>query len=288
VREGTQPFTLVVGTGYVGRRFLARRDRTSALGLSRTAAPASLPIEAFDLDTAAALPRMLPDDYVVLYTVPPSQLEARDTRLERLLGLLQVAPRRFVYISTTGVYGDCSGAIVTEDRLPAPDTDRGKRRLEAERAVTRWSQGNGTGVVILRVPGIYGPGRLGIGRIRAGTPVLAESAAGPGNRIHVEDLLRCCEAAASVANPPGIYNVGDDDFRSATWFANEVARQCALPPPPQVDRDTAMRQFSEMRLSFLRESRRIDTRRMRETLGVLPLYTDAADGIRVSLAQEDR
>ena len=83
----------------------------------------------------------------------------------------------------------------------------------------------------------------------------------------------------------GIYNVGDGDHRSATWFASEVARQFGLEAPPVISREQAEREFSPMRLSFLGESRRIDTTKMRNELGVTPLYEDAADGIAASLRQ---
>ena len=141
-------------------------------------------------------------------------------------------------------------------------------------------------MVILRVPGIYGPGRLGIDRIQAALPVLEEKDANPGNRIHVYDLATCCIAGLSPDVPDGIYNVGDGDHRSGSWFTNEVARQSGLPPPPTISFEEAQKTFSPMRLSFLRESRIVDTTRMREVLGVTPRYADAADGIAASLVEE--
>jgi len=81
----------------------------------------------------------------------------------------------------------------------------------------------------------------------------------------------------------GIYNIGDGDFRSPTWFSNEVARQSGLAAPPTISWADAQEEFSEMRLSFLKESRRIDTRRMRDVLGVTPRYANPEDGIRASL-----
>jgi nucleoside-diphosphate-sugar epimerase len=117
-------------------------------------------------------------------------------------------------------------------------------------------------------------------------PVLEEKAANPGNRIHVDDLATCCLAALSPGVPDGIYNVGDGDHRSGSWFTNEVARQAGLPPPPAISLAQAEETFSPMRLSFLRESRIVDTTKMRQVLGVIPKYTDAADGIAASLREE--
>jgi nucleoside-diphosphate-sugar epimerase len=265
---------LVVGVGYVGRRFVARRGGT-VLGLSRSSG--------FDLDTQVTLPFSLPRHYAVLYTVAPAPGHAADVRLGKLLDLLAPAPARFVYISTTGVYGDCGGELVDEHRAVNPESARAKLRVSAETALGGWCGARDVPLVILRVPGIYGPGRLGVERIREGAANIRESEAGPGNRIHVDDLVSCCEAALDSATPAGVYNVGDGDARSATWFAAEVARQCSLEEPPQIARADAKREFSAMRWSFLRESRRIDTRKMREVLGITPRYEDAADGIAASL-----
>jgi nucleoside-diphosphate-sugar epimerase len=99
-------------------------------------------------------------------------------------------------------------------------------------------------------------------------------------------VASCCIAALSSEVPAGIYNVGDGDTRTTTWFMNEVARQAGLPPPPTVTRKEAERTFSPMRLSFLRESRIVDVTKMREILGVLPKYTNPADGIAASLKEE--
>ena len=278
---------LVVGTGYVGRRYLERQATGSAIGLSRSPIDSQQATYLLDLDVECALPLPAPDRYSVLYTAPPSQKHETDVRLERFLNALNAAPSRFVYISTTGVYGNCNGALVDESRPVNPQSGRARLRVAAEQALTSWCGVHGVDLVILRVPGIYGPGRLGIERIRTRAANIRESEANPGNRIHVDDLVRCCEAAVPAAVPPGIYNVGDGDERSATWFASEVARQCGLDTPPTISREEAEREFSAMRLSFLGESRRIDTTKMREVLGVTPRYEDAADGIAASLIEDE-
>jgi len=279
--------TLIVGTGYTGNRVLQRFPADSAIGLSRSVPEMSSghASSGFDLDQDASLPINLPDRYCILYTVPPDGNDAADSRLTRLLGLLPVAPARLVYISTTGVYGNRDGAMVTEPAEPQPGPDHSRRRLAAEQLLRQWCRQHRVGLVILRVPGIYGPDRLGIAQIRAGTPVLLEADAYPGNRIHISDLVSCCLSAAASSVPAGIYNVGDSDMRSATWFAHEVARQSGLPPRPEISRAQAEAEFSALRMSFLAESRRIDTRKMREVLGVIPRYTNAEEGIRASIIE---
>jgi len=280
--KSNKMLTLVAGTGYTGRRVLERLPVGSTIGLSRSSFDTDRPLKRFDLDTTSVLPIELPSRYCAVYTIPPRGVPP-DERLQRFLPMLVPSPLRFVYISTTGVYGDCGGSTVTESTPVKPSNERAERRVAAEALLTAWADRNGCQLIVLRAPGIYGPGRLGIERIQARMPVLSEADANPGNRIHVDDLASCCLAALSSGVPAGIYNVGDDDHRSSTSFTGEVARQLGLPPPPQISRKAANETFSPQRLAFMTESRRVDTSKMREVLGVTPRYANPEDGIRASL-----
>lgn len=263
------PRTFVVaGVGYTGARVAERlAARGSVIGLTRKA-------HAFEF----AAP------YDVVYLVPPPAPGTTDPRLERFLAALPAAPARIVYVSTTGVYGNAGGATVTEETAPAPATDRARRRLAAETALRAWCGPRKIEWVILRVPGIYGPGRLPLERLQRGEPVLAESEAGPGNRIHVEDLADICVAALLQPQARNrIYNVGDGDHTTSTAFLGIVARLAGLPPPPQLPLTQLEAYKSDVILSFLGESRRVDTTRLRQELGFKPRYPTAEAGIRASL-----
>ncbi len=236
-----------------------------------------------DLDDPDVVLPLPATAYRLLYTIPPPADDAGDGRIERLFGLLDPAPARFVYLSTSGVYGNRDGAVTSEDVEAAPENDRARRRLAAETLVANWCNARELPFVILRVPGIYGPGRLGVERIRSGAPVICEAEANPGNRIHVADLAACCVRALDTNAPAGLFNVGDGDHRSSTWFAKTVAGLVGLEAPAEVSRAEAEKTFSASRLSFLRESRTLDTTRMREVLGFTPRYPDSEVGIRASL-----
>lgn len=264
--------TFVFGVGYLGQRYLDLNE--NARGLTR---------RDFDLDGDTDFNIALPQRYNMIYTAPPSRESLSDIRLERLLANLDPVPQRFVYISTTGVYGDHGGAVVSEETPVDPDADRSARRVAAEKSLEAWATESGCTGIVLRVPGIYGPGRLGIERIREQVPIVREEDVGPGNRIHVDDLAACCAAALADDVPGGIYNVGDGDHRTSAWFTNEVARQLDLPPPPMISMEQAENEFSPMRLSFLRSKRTVDTSKMRNVLGVFPKYANPADGIEASL-----
>jgi nucleoside-diphosphate-sugar epimerase len=269
---GKPPRTFVVaGAGYTGARVAQR--------LAAHGTVVSLTSKAHNFDFRAP--------FDVIYLVPPPASGTTDPRIERFLEALPAMPGRVVYISTTGVYGDAGGGTVNEDTPPAPATDRARRRLSAETALRAWCKQRKIEWVILRVPAIYGPGRLPLDRLRRGEPVLAESEAGPGNRIHVEDLADICVAA--ILQPQArdrIYNVGDGDHTTSTAFLSLVAKLAGLPAPPQLPLTQLHALKSAAASSFLGESRRVNTTRLRQELGFSPRYPTAEAGIRASLSDE--
>ncbi len=284
---------IVAGCGYTGTRLaLARRAAgrpvqalVASVASRRALVAHGIDAVAWDLDAVASgTPRLASAD-VVVYLIPPPARGEDDPRLARFLTALPWRPRRIVYASTTGVYGDRGGATVDETAAPAPRTGRARRRLAAETALREWCADSGVEWVILRVPGIYGPGRLQLDTLAAGRPLLRADLAGPGNRIQVDDLVRCLAAAARTAHAHRVFNVGDGDHASNTEFVTEVARQCGRPAPPQADAETLRASVSARRWSFMRESRRVDTTAMRETLGVKPVYARMSAGIAASLVR---
>jgi nucleoside-diphosphate-sugar epimerase len=258
-------------------------QRASGLSRSTLCTTHGHALQRIDLDETAPLDLELPDTYVLLYTIPPAA-QAADTRLENLLAALQPAPQRIVYLSTSGVYGDRQGRLTDELTALRPGNTRSQRRVDSEKMLQHWCSINSCELSLLRVAAIYGPDRLGLDRIRIATPFLAENEAFPGNRIHVDDLVRCSISAMDRTIPSGAFNVCDGDFRSASWFSKAVARLAGLPEPAEITRQQAEQVFSPQKLSFLQESRRLDNTRMREILAVEPRSPE--EGIRQSLQQE--
>jgi nucleoside-diphosphate-sugar epimerase len=288
---------LVVGCGYTGLR-LARRLlphwRVRATAHSDASA-ARLPAEGLEVlrldldapiapDAAGALTAAA-EGTALAYLAPPPERGVDDPRLARFLDAIGGArPTVLMYMSTTGVYGDTGGGTVTESSPVAPGNDRARRRVAAEQAVAAWCATRGVRPVVLRVPGIYGPGRLPLERLARGEAVLRPEDAGPGNRIHVDDLVTACVAALERA-AQGIFNVGDGDHASTTEYLQRTAVLAGLPSPPLVSLADAPAQIPPGMLAFLVESRRVDVRRMREELGVVPRYANLDDGIAASLAE---
>jgi nucleoside-diphosphate-sugar epimerase len=280
---------LIVGCGDVGERVAALEIPAGwrVVGLVRSEASAQRlraagirPIIA-DLDVPASLRDLPVKNSLIYYFAPPPGRGTTDPRMETFVSLFESSgpPARVVLISTTGVYGDCHGEWVTEDRPPNPRADRAKRRLAAETALRRWSEASGVPVVILRVPGIYGRGRLPEERLRAGEPVLHETESPFSNRIHADDLARVSVTAGHHAGPGIIYNVSDGHPTTMTDFFYRVADLLGISRPPAITLEQARQQLGEGMLSYLAESKRIDNRRLREELGVELVYPDLASGL---------
>jgi nucleoside-diphosphate-sugar epimerase len=188
-------------------------------------------------------------------------------------------PRRFVYLSTSGVYGDCAGERVDESRAPRPQTERARRRLDAELAVSGWGAREGVETVILRVPGIYARDRLPLDHLARGTPVIRGEDDVYTNHIHADDLAAIIAAALHSVRASGIYNASDDSsIRMGDWL-DLVADHAGLARPRRVSRAEAARAVPGERLSFMSESRRLSNERMKAELGVRLRYPTVADGL---------
>jgi nucleoside-diphosphate-sugar epimerase len=281
---------LIVGCGHIGRLVAERLHSHGqrVTGVVRTPASAGrlreLGIEALCFDLDAGVPALLEGARYdgICYFAPPPPTGTRDTRMRAFLHVLgkPPPPRRIVYISTSAVYGDCRGEWITEERPARPDTERGARRLDAERRLQDWAACHGVEWVILRVPGIYGPGRLPLARLRQGLPVLREADAPYTNRIHAEDLASVCVAALDTVHHDTVYNVSDGHPSTMTDYFFRVADAAGLPRPPVVDREQAGKVLSEGMLSFLQDSRRMDNRKLLEELAVTLCYPDLESGLR--------
>jgi nucleoside-diphosphate-sugar epimerase len=246
-----------------------------------------------DLDDPSSLQRLAGLATRIIHLAPPpSEGQAQWWRDPRTLGLARALRRRsaarsLVYGSTSGVYGDCAGAVVTEARPVAPSTPRAQRRVDAERIVRHLGRASGTQVTILRIPGIYAPDRPGgtpRERLLRGTPVLQPQDDVYTNHIHADDLARAVIAALWHGRPQRVIHASDDsDLRMGDYF-DLAADLYGLPRPPRVPRTLAQDQLPLMLLSFMSESRRLDNARMKQELRVSLRYPTVREGLVGSVA----
>ncbi|MFP4182272.1 MAG: SDR family oxidoreductase [Thiohalospira sp.] len=284
---------LIVGCGDIGRRtgrrLVARGDEVVGLVRSEASAAAAAAdgchAVAADLDRGGDAQRPEPGGTLYWFAPPPPR-GRRDPRLRDYLAGIPAGaePARVVLISTSAVYGDRGGEWLDEDAPVRPSSDRGHRRLDAERALTDWAGERGVEATRLRVAGIYGPGRLPLERLQRGEPILDPADSGVTNRIHAEDLAAICARAGEPEAPAGVYNVADGAPCPMAEYFDAVADAAGLPRPPRVPLTEAHRRITRGMLDFLLESRRLDTRRLHRELGVELAYPDYVEGIRASLA----
>ncbi len=278
-----RPRLLVVGCGDVGMRLLPLlRDRFRVFAVtsqpSRVAelrAAGATPVVA-NLDQPDSLARLKGLADRVVHLAPPSSDGLTDRRTRNLAAIL---PRHgsVVYVSTTGVYGDCGGALFDETRPVAPKNARAVRRVDAEQVLRRWALRSGARLAILRVPGIYADDRLPVERLRQGTPALLPDDDPYTNHIHADDLAKIVALAVFRAAPQRVYHTVDDsDLKMGDYF-DAVADAFGLPHPPRLPRTQLVERVSPMLLSFMSESRRLQNERMKRELGVRLRWPTVAD-----------
>ncbi|MHB1246267.1 MAG: SDR family oxidoreductase [Sulfuriferula sp.] len=275
---------LIIGCGDVGLRTarrLAPRHRLYALARSpqsaqRLRAAGITPIPG-DLDDHTSLTRLAGIADWVVHFAPPTAHGEYDMRTRRLLSILgkgRILPRRLVYISTSGVYGDCAGKPIDESRTPAPQNARALRRVDAEQQVRCWGRRNGVAISILRAPGIYAVERLPLERLQRRIPALCAEDDVYTNHIHADDLAQITVYALFRACGGRIYHASDDHPMFMGEYFTRVATAFNLAAPPRISRVEAEATLSASRLSFMRESRQLLNYRIKIELRVRLLYAD--------------
>jgi len=187
------------------------------------------------------------------------------------------------YLSTVGVYGDHGGAWVDETTPATPASPRSRWRLAAEDAWSALGSRRGKRVQIFRLPGIYGPGRSAIDRLREGS---AQRIVKPGqvfNRIHVDDIAGALAAAIAWRGAHEIYNVTDDEPAPPQDVIAYAAELLGVPPPPEVA--FAAARLTDMAKSFYAENKRVANARLRSELGVQLKFPSYREGLRAIMTQ---
>ena len=283
----------IAGCGYIGRR-IAQSYMESGVGVTcmvRSQELASgLETDGFNaiifsLDDPEAIPTLSLSDTVLFYLVPPPGGGITDSRARNFIAHISETekPTKIVYMSATSVYKSVSGDIVTEESPTSPDSAMGKRRLDAEAAFLEYGAAQNVPIIILRVSGIYGPGRLPLMQISQRQPLLNENESGPSNRIHADDLAMVSIAAAKNAVGGDIFNISDGHPSSMTSYFNACADALGLPRQPQVTLGEARLVMSPLMLSYVSQTRVVDNRKMLERLKVKLRYETLTEGLAASV-----
>ncbi len=274
-------FGLGFSGGAVARAALAAGLQVVATHRTQhTASPSGIHMVAFDQAGPA-----IEDATHLLVTAPPGEagdpvLTAYDEQIRACRGLAWIG-----YLSSTGVYGDRQGGWVDENTAPAPTSPRAQRRLDAE---TAWRQTAGSRPLdIIRLAGIYGPGRSALDDARAGRTRRIVQPGHAFGRIHVEDIAR--GVLAAIHTPPSgtrVLNFADDAPTESAEVAAEAARLLGTPLPPAITLAEAWPTMSAMARSFWSDNRRVASALTQQALGYRWTYPTYREGLKAILEQE--
>ena len=282
---------LCFGFGYSARHYVARYGGRylRVIATMRGAAPTG-PVDSpaemcrFDGVTAsAALAAAITEADAILVSIPPT--EHHDPVLAACADALARAPLKagIVYLSSVGVYGDHDGAVVDETTPPQPTSARSRARLAAETAWLKLGQQTGRPVGVLRLAGIYGPGRNALVQVAGGAARAILKAGQVFNRIHVADIAQTIDAA--LAHPRSdVFNVADDEPSPPQDVLGFAAALLGRPPPPQIPWADAAASLSPLARSFYAENRRVANARLKTTLAVRLQYPTYREGLRALFA----
>ena len=279
---------ILAGSGYLAKSIIKLADNytyRTIIEYSRTVKTANnIKYVHKDFDENIYHLDEVTDNSSIIYMAPPRQDRDGDIRLQSFLNKLNNRKiYKITYISTSGVYGDYDEKSVNETSKLNPITERAKRRVSAEKMIQEYSSLTSNDYIILRVPGIYGPNRLPIDRIKNEEPILLEEQSKKTNLIHVEDLARISWACLKSNIKNEIFNVSDGHPITVTRFYKEICDVLKLKVPPQITMSEAQQCFSEKRLSFLKESRILDISKMEEHFPNQIKYKNIREGIEASL-----
>jgi nucleoside-diphosphate-sugar epimerase len=277
---------VIAGLGYSGRAVaIAARDagmRVTATARDPSAknAPDGIALIPF----AEAGPAIATATHILVTAAPT---ESGDPVLAmHATSLNAAADLRWIgYCSTTGIYGDHGGGTVDETTAPAPGTDRTRRRVAAEAAWRQWS--NRCPVDILRLAGIYGPGRSVLDDLREGTARRIDKPDHKFSRIHVNDIAHGTLAAIATASAgTRILNFSDDEPAPSAVVIAYAATLLGIDPPPPIAFEDAKRSMSPMALSFWSENRVVLNQQTKASLGLAWLYPSYREGLAGIIVDE--
>ena len=283
----------VFGLGYSAQHFVnhhAAAFQTIAGTVRDLAVPRRLrgPVEILQFSPEVVNPaieeRLGQADVILVSVAPGTSVDPVLARFGRRIASVK-RRQKILYLSTIGVYGDRGGEWVEESEWPMPSSERSKVRVDAEKAWSTLAKDRLKTVHVLRLSGIYGPGRNALVNLAAGR---AHRYVKPGqvfNRIHVEDIARACAALVAYDGPSDVWNVTDDEPAPPQDVVTFAAEMMGVAPPPEQDFETA--DLSPMARSFYGENKRCSNRKLREVLGVELAYPTYREGIGALWADGD-
>jgi len=281
---------ILAGSGYLGESIIAKkdiiRDKFNIIELCRSIKKNRHEVKTIQIDFDKITNDMdYIDASVIVYMAPPDTVNLQDTRLKKFLNnIVNYKIKKLIYISTSGVYGNCNGNIVNEENQLNPLTNRAKRRVDAEKLIQKFCMQKNIGGIIFRVPGIYGRSRLPLKRVTERDPLIKIEESRTTNLIHVNDLTRLVIKALELKNKETeIVNVSDGRAVKTTEYYEIIYKALNIKLPEYISYEQAISMYDEKRASFLKESRVLDVTKMKRLFPDCIKYENLEDGIKESL-----
>ena len=211
---------------------------------------------------------------VILSSIPPT--EDGDPVLDQYGGLLSRMGKKpwIGYFSTTGVYGNTKGKLVDETAPLNPTSERSRRRTLAEKNWLEYA------AHIFRLPGIYGPGRSSLDRLRNGLSKRIDYPNHLFSRIHVDDIAQSIVASINKPNPNSIYNICDDEAAEQQLVEAYASKLLGIEAPPLVPFKQAIKEMSPMAQTFWQDNRQVSNVKIKNELGINLLYPTFREGLK--------
>ncbi|OYV52710.1 MAG: NAD(P)-dependent oxidoreductase [Rhodospirillales bacterium 20-60-12] len=278
---------VIIGLGYSGQAIaLAARDSGAMVTVTSRSLARRAPLLQVELVGFDAAQAAIAEATHLVMTAAPD--EHGDPALALYRDLIAHAPHLawLGYLSTTGVYGDRGGGMVDEATVPAPGSDRARRRVAAEQEWAAFAAHKA--VDIFRLAGIYGPGRSMLDDLRAGEARNVVKEGHKFSRIHRDDIARGVVAAMRQDLAPGlrIFNFADDEPAASSDVVTYAAGLLGIKPPPPRGFAEAAPMMSDMARSFWAENRLISNEVTKKTLGINWLYPSYREGLAAILHDE--
>ncbi len=281
---------ILAGSGYLGESIIAEyniiKNTFNIIELCRSIKNRGPEVKTIQIDFDKSTDDMsYVERSVIVYMAPPDTLSLKDTRLNKFLNnISNYKVKKLIYISTSGVYGNCNGNIVNEENKINPLTDRAKRRADAEIQIQKFCMRKNISGIIFRVPGIYGRNRLPVKRIKERDPLINIEESRTTNLIHVSDLTRLVIKALNLTNKKTeIINVSDGKAVKTTRYYEIIYKALNIKLPEYISYEQAISMYDEKRASFLKESRVLDVTKMKQLFPGCIKYKKLEDGIKESL-----
>lgn len=295
---------VIVGTGYVGLRLAESALEAGCEVVGTTRSEETL--EALDAMGAEGLywevddqddtpiADVVDDETTIVYSIPtlfqtyerePDEMPRHVRPVERILDVgREAGAERFVYLSSTSVYGDHEGAWVDETSELRTDAPAGKMRRDIEQRVLEVGEEGAIDTNVARLVGIYGPGRTLLDYMRSGRYKLVEGGAKPTNRVHVDDIVSALMAMIE-RGPSGarVYNVSDGRPKTVADVVDWLVDHADVERPDEISLEAYAEQRGPSAVARWTNTYRVSNERMCKELGVEPVYRDVFEGYRAIL-----